>query len=121
MPDSSPAFAIRSRGNSLVLDPVDWRSIATFPTRKAARAYADSILPQMPSKDTPLRVVVYTETDKIERKRVVELEESRRVQRRSAQSMADQGHTVICQGRVYSPDGDRPERSGDWLDYEEIH
>lgn len=67
MPDQT--FAIRSPSNALVLDPSDWTSIATFTTRKAARAYADSILPSMPSKDTPLRVVAYTEADRVERDR----------------------------------------------------
>jgi hypothetical protein len=52
-------FAIASPSNSYVLDPANWADIATFATRRAARTYADSIVPEMPSSDLPLRVVAY--------------------------------------------------------------
>jgi hypothetical protein len=55
-------YAIASPEQAYVLDPSNWRDTATFTTRKAARAYADLIKPEMPSKDLPLRVVVYNGT-----------------------------------------------------------
>lgn len=62
MPKPLRPFAIASRENSYVLDPSNWIDIATFASRKSARAYADSIADEMCSRDMPLRVVVYNGT-----------------------------------------------------------
>jgi hypothetical protein len=43
-----------SQGGARVVD--DRGAITTFPTRRAARAYADSITPDQPSKYLPLVV-----------------------------------------------------------------
>lgn len=56
------SYCIESRGaqsNGVRVIDVPNRSneVKTFPTRKEAREYADSIVPQMPSKNLPLVVV----------------------------------------------------------------
>lgn len=45
----------QSRG-VYVLDPATWEGPARFATQREARAYADLITPDMPSKNLPLRV-----------------------------------------------------------------
>jgi len=54
-------FIIEARGTqgngARVLNPNNWTDVATFRTRGAARAYADAITPEQPSKYLPLVVV----------------------------------------------------------------